>query len=69
MHHIIYAKELAPQFIPQNNMIYQHRTYIKAPINGFGIKLFSMEALADGDSASFLKFSTDFDAKCVLEAE
>ena len=25
-----------------------------------------MEALADGDPGSFLKFSTDFDAKCVV---
>ena len=52
---------------PQNTMISQHtRTFIKVPIDRFGTNTFSKGAFANGDPASFLKFSTDFDAKCVV---
>ena len=37
----------------------------KCLLSGLTLFLFSVGAFANGDPASFLKFSTDFDAKCV----
>ena len=51
---------------PQNTMISQHIRTLKWLLMGFAVMFLARGALADGDSASFLKFSTDFDAKCVV---
>ena len=49
----------------QNNMISQQIRSSKHLLVGLALSLFSLAALANEDPASFLKFSTDFDAKCV----
>ena len=49
----------------QNNMISQQIRPSKHLLVGLALSLFSLAALANEDPASFLKFSTDFDAKCV----
>ena len=54
------------EFKPPNNMISQHSHTLKCLLIGGALTLSSNGALADGDPGSFLKFSTDFDAKCVV---
>ena len=54
------------EFKPQNTMISQHTRTLKCLLIGVALTLSSKGALADGDPGSFLKFSTDFDAKCVV---
>ena len=49
----------------QNTMISQHIHSLKYVLITLALSLFSVGAFANGDPASFLKFSTDFDAKCV----
>lgn len=51
---------------PQNTMISQQIRSSKSLLTSLALVLFSMGAFANGDPASFLKFSTDFDAKCVV---
>ena len=46
-------------------MISQQIRELKYLWVGLALSLFSVGAFANGDPASFLKFSTDFDAKCV----
>ena len=50
----------------QNLMISQQLLSSKYLLSSLALSLFSMGAFADRDPASFLKFSTDFDAKCVV---
>ena len=59
-------KGTCAEFKPQNIMISQHTRTLKWLLRGVAITLLSKGASADGDPASFLKFSTDFDAKCVV---
>ena len=47
-------------------MISQQILSSKCLLTGLALSLFSVGAFANGDPASFLKFSTDFDAKCVV---
>ena len=49
----------------QIKMISQESHSSKHLLIGLVLSLFSMGAFANEDPASFLKFSTDFDAKCV----
>ena len=46
-------------------MISQRIRTLKWLLMGFAVMSLARGALADGEPASFLKFSTDFDAKCV----
>ena len=46
-------------------MISQQLNALKYILTGLALLPFSLGAFANGDPASFLKFSTDFDAKCV----
>ena len=46
-------------------MVYQQSRALKYRLTSLALLLFSVGAFANGDPASFLKFSTDFDAKCV----
>jgi len=46
-------------------MIFQQICVSKFLLTSLALSLFSVGAFANGDPASFLKFSTDFDAKCV----
>ncbi|MDA9689138.1 hypothetical protein N9V13_01795 [Betaproteobacteria bacterium] len=48
------------------NMISQHSYTLKWLSVGLSLSLSCTELLAEEDPASFLKFSTDFDAKCVI---
>ena len=47
-------------------MISQQLISSKCLLSAWTLLLFSVGAFANGDPASFLKFSTDFDAKCVV---
>ena len=46
-------------------MLYQQIHALKYLLISLALLVFSVGAFAKGDPASFLKFSTDFDAKCV----
>ena len=50
----------------QNTMITQHLLAIKIFIFATFSSFLSCSAVASDDPGSFLKFSTDFDAKCVV---
>ena len=47
-------------------MISQQIHSLKCLLSSSALLFFSMGAFANGDPASFLRFSTDFDAKCVV---
>ena len=49
----------------QNTMISQRIRSAKYLLRSLALSLFSTGTFASGGPASFLKFSTDFDAKCV----
>ena len=59
-------KGTCAEICPQNTMISQQIRSSKSLLPSLALVLFSMGAFANGDPASFLKFSTDFDAKCVV---
>ena len=59
-------KGTCTEICSQKTMIYQHIYSLKYLLITLALSLFSMGAFANGDPASFLKFSTDFDAKCVI---
>ena len=58
-------KGTCAEIYSQNTMIAQPTSPAKYPLISFALALLSTGVLANGDPASFLKFSTDFDAKCV----
>ena len=60
------CKGTCAEIRPQITMISQHTNSSKCLLSSLMLLIFSMGAFANGDSASFLKFSTDFDAKCVV---
>ena len=51
---------------PQNTMVSQQIHSSKSFLLSLVLIFFSRGAFANGDPVSFLKFSTDFDAKCVV---
>ena len=53
-------------FKPPKNMISQQTKTLKCLLIVVALTLLSEGVLADGDPDAFLKFSTDFDAKCVV---
>ena len=53
-------------FKPPNNMISQQTRTLKCLLIVVALTLLSEGVLADGNPDAFLKFSTDFDAKCVV---
>ena len=53
-------------FRPPNIMISQHTRTLKCLLIVVALTLLSEGVLADGNPDAFLKFSTDFDAKCVV---
>ena len=59
------SKGTCAEISPQNTMISQQLHSSKHLLASLALSLCSIGALAKGDPASFLKFSTDFDAKCV----
>ena len=59
-------KGTCAEIYSQNIMIYQQILSSKSLLASLALSLFSMGVFANGDPASFLKFSTDFDAKCVV---
>ena len=59
-------KGTCAEFKPPNTMISQYTSTLKCLLIGGALTLSSKAALANGDPESFLKFSTDFDAKCVV---
>ena len=59
-------KGTCAEIYPQYTMISQQLHSSKSLLLSLVLVLFSMGAFAKGDPASFLKFSTDFDAKCVV---
>ena len=59
-------KGTCAEFKPPSNMISQHTRTLKCLLGIWALILSSKVAVADEDPKSFLKFSTDFDAKCVV---
>lgn len=60
------SKGTCAPICPQNTMISQHSSTLKWLLIGLLLSLSCTGLLAEEDPASFLKFSTDFDAKCVI---
>ena len=59
-------KGTCAEIYSQNVMISQHIISSKYLLASLVLSLFFTGAFANGDPTSFLKFSTDFDAKCVV---
>ena len=59
-------KGTCAEIYSQNSMISQQIASSKYLLASLVLSLFFTGAFANGDPASFLKFSTDFDAKCVV---
>ena len=59
-------KGTCAEFKPQNKMISHHTCTLKCLLIVGALTLSSTRTLANEDPGSFLKFSTDFDAKCVV---
>ena len=59
-------KGTCAEIYSQIHMISQQSFSSKYLLSSLALSLFSIGAFADGGPASFLKFSTDFDAKCVV---
>ena len=59
-------KGTCAEIYSQNIMISQQILSSKHLLSSLALLVFSAGAFANGDPTSFLKFSTDFDAKCVV---
>ena len=59
-------KGTCAEIYSQNIMISQQILSSKHLLLSLALLVFSTGAFANGDPTSFLKFSTDFDAKCVV---
>ena len=59
-------KGTCAEFKPPKSMISQHTKTLKSLLIVGALTLSPKGAFADEDPRSFLKFSTDFDAKCVV---
>ena len=59
-------KGTCAEIYSQNSMISQQLLSSKHLLSSLALSVFSIGAFAEPGPASFLKFSTDFDAKCVV---